>query len=275
MSESKNSINSEEILPQSERLQALSPEEYELLWSQPVFSDSDRDLFFQLNSREQQFLGQLRTPRTKAHFLLQLGYFRARQRFFPLDLALVADDLDHLRDRYLDGAALATLNISKHTRMQQLEWILEHFGFQSMSPIIRSDLEARALRTVRISGRPLYIMRDLVDFLRRERIVLPGYTTLQDIVRGALTIERQRLGDVLERTISTDEEVLLGGLFTTTDGLHAVTALKHDPKDFSYKQLNREVTRGKRLRPLFSLAQRGPYSAQLQQDPNSRHHRTP
>jgi hypothetical protein len=70
MSESKNSINSEEILPQSERLQALSPEEYELLWSQPVFSDSDRDLFFQLNSREQQFLGQLTTPRTKARFLL-------------------------------------------------------------------------------------------------------------------------------------------------------------------------------------------------------------
>jgi hypothetical protein len=256
MSDSKNSINSEEIFPQSERLQALSPEEYELLWGQPGFSDSDRDLFFQLNSREQQFLGQLRTTRTKANFLLQLGYFRARQRFFPLDLALVAGDLDHLRDRYLDGAPLATLNISKHTRMQQLEWILEHFGFQSMSPAIRSDLEARALRTVRISGRPLYIMRDLVDFLRRERIVLPGYTTLQDIVRSALTIERQRLGDVLQRTISTEEEVLLAGLFATTDGLHAVTALKHDPKDFSYKQLNREVARGKRLRPLFALAQR-------------------
>ena len=62
MSDSKSSVNSEEILPQSERLQALSPEEYELLWGQPVFSDSDRDLFFQLNSREQQFLGQLRTP---------------------------------------------------------------------------------------------------------------------------------------------------------------------------------------------------------------------
>ncbi|MBT4520665.1 MAG: Tn3 family transposase [Halieaceae bacterium] len=255
MSES-SSANSEEILPQSERLQALSPEEYELLWGQPVFSDSDRDLFFQLNSHEQQFLGQLRTVRTKAHFLLQLGYFRARQRFFPLDLAPVVDDLDHLSNRYLDGAAISTLNISKHTRQQQLEWILEHFGFQSMSPAIRRDLEARALRTVRISGRPLYIMRDLVDFLRRERVVLPGYTTLQDIVRSALTIERQRLSSVLERTISAEEEALLNGVFASTDGLHAVTALKHDPKDFSHKQLNMEVTRGKRLRPLFSLAQR-------------------
>ena len=255
MSESKKT-NSEELFPQSERLQALSPEEYELLWGQPVFSDSDRDLFFQLNSREQKFLGQLRTPRTKANFLLQLGYFRARQRFFPLDLALVADDLDHLSGRYLDGVAVSTLNISKHTRQQQLEWILEHFGFQSLSLALRGDLEARALRIVRISGRPLYIMRDLIDFLRRERVVLPGYTTLQDIVRVALTTERQRLGDVLERTISSEEEALLNGLFASTDGLHAVTALKHDPKDFSFNQLNREVARGTRLRPLFGLAQR-------------------
>lgn len=62
MSRSKGVIN-DEVLPQSERLQALSPEEYELLWGHPVFTDSDRTLFFQLNSREQQYLRQLRVPR--------------------------------------------------------------------------------------------------------------------------------------------------------------------------------------------------------------------
>jgi hypothetical protein len=55
-------VASDESLPQSERLQALSPEEYELLWGHPAFSDSDRALFFQLNSREQEHLGQLRLP---------------------------------------------------------------------------------------------------------------------------------------------------------------------------------------------------------------------
>jgi hypothetical protein len=33
-------------LPQSDRLQILSPEEYELLWGFPRFTQSDRDLFF-------------------------------------------------------------------------------------------------------------------------------------------------------------------------------------------------------------------------------------
>lgn len=45
----------DDILPQSERFQALFPEEYELLWGHPVFSDSDQALVFQLNAREQEY----------------------------------------------------------------------------------------------------------------------------------------------------------------------------------------------------------------------------
>lgn len=246
----------DDILPQSERLQALSPEEYELLWGHPVFSDSDRALFFQLNAREQAYFDQLRTPRTRANFLLQLGYFRARQRFFVLTPALVADDLVYLREKYLDGKPVPGLKISKVVRQRQLAWILEHFGFESMSPEIRDDLERRALNTARISGRPLYVMRDLIDYLRRERIVLPGYTTLQDIVRSALSAERHRLAVALDGAITAEEEVSLTELFANDAGLHAVTQLKHNPKDFSHKQLVIELSRGKRLRPLFSLAQR-------------------
>jgi hypothetical protein len=123
----------DDILPQSERLQALSPEEYELLWEHPVFSDSDRALFFQLNARELEYFDQLRTPKTRGNFLLQLGYFRARQRFFMLTPALVADDLAYLRERYLDGKPVPGLKISKVVRQRQLAWILEHFGFESMS----------------------------------------------------------------------------------------------------------------------------------------------
>jgi hypothetical protein len=34
-----------DTLPQSNRLQILSPEEYELLWGFPRFTQTDRDLF--------------------------------------------------------------------------------------------------------------------------------------------------------------------------------------------------------------------------------------
>ena len=56
--------NEDIFLPQSERLQILSPEEFELLWGLPRFSRADRDLFFTLNRREEETLARLRTPRT-------------------------------------------------------------------------------------------------------------------------------------------------------------------------------------------------------------------
>lgn len=57
-------------LPQSgDRLQILSPEEYELLWGFPRFTQSDRDLFFTLTAPERDALVQRRSVRTKIHFL--------------------------------------------------------------------------------------------------------------------------------------------------------------------------------------------------------------
>jgi len=53
------------FLPQSDRLQILSREEYELLWGLPRFTQDERDLFFALNPREERVLKGLRTPRTK------------------------------------------------------------------------------------------------------------------------------------------------------------------------------------------------------------------
>ena len=106
--------------PQSgDRLQILSAEEYELLWGFPRFTQSDRDLFFTLAPPERQALEQRRSTRTKLHFLLHLGYFRARQRFFRFELPAVRDDVDYLRRRYFDNKAVADLTVSDHTRRRR------------------------------------------------------------------------------------------------------------------------------------------------------------
>jgi hypothetical protein len=89
-SDCREQVDGYRSYPVTSSMQALSPEEYELLRGHPVFSDWDRALFFQLNAREQQYFNQLQTPGTRPNFLLQLGYFRARQRFFIPTSALVA-----------------------------------------------------------------------------------------------------------------------------------------------------------------------------------------
>jgi hypothetical protein len=187
-----------DAVPQSDRLQILSPEEYELLWGFPRFTQSDRDLFFTLTVPERGAIEQCRSVRTKIHFLPHLGYFRTRQRFFRFELPAVRDDVDYLRRRYFDNVAVVDLAVSLHTRQRHIEVILGLFRYRPCALDERTMLETHARQAARISSRPIYVLRELVDLLRRERVVLPGYTYLQDLVREALAFERKRLGGALE-----------------------------------------------------------------------------
>ena len=151
-----------ESLPRSDRLQILSPEEYELLWGFPRFTPSDRDLFFTLTAPEREALGHRRSVRTKIHFLLHLGYFRARQRFFRFELPAVRDDVDYLRRRYFDNVAVADLAVSLHTRQRHIDTILGLFRYRLCALEERAMLEAHARWAARISSRPVYVLRELV-----------------------------------------------------------------------------------------------------------------
>lgn len=255
MSEFNPDNSTDETLPQSDRLQILSPEEYELLWGFPRFTQSDRDLFFTLTVPERKVVEQRRSVRTKIHLLLHLGYFRARQRFFRFDLSAVRDDVDYLRRRYFDNVTVADLAVSLHTRQRHIELILGLFRYRSCAHNERAMLQSHARHAVRVSSRPVYVLRELVDLLRRERVVLPGYTYLQDLVRDALAFERRRLAGALEGLMSAEQAKSIDRLLADDAGLHQITTIKRQPRDFTYQQLRREIERGQQLQDLFALAE--------------------
>ncbi len=126
------------FLPQSERLQILSPSEFELLWGMPLFSPEDRKLFFTITPREESVLTKLRTAKTKVYFLLCLGYFRARQRFYRFDWEVVADDAQYLLKRYLPHDSVRDLSVSDHIRFQHAKRILKLFGYLHILVIVNT-----------------------------------------------------------------------------------------------------------------------------------------
>lgn len=258
MSDSPFDFADDDGVPQSgDRLQILSPDEYDLLWGFPRFTQSDRDLFFKLTARERKTLERRRSVLTKIHFLLHLGYFRARQRFFRSELAAVRDDADYLSRRYFDNQTVADLAVSDHTRKRHVEAILGLFRYRPCTLDELLLLAVHARQAARISSRPVYVLRELVDLLRRERVVLPGYTILQNIVRAALVFERKRLAEALDGILNAEDIRSLDRFLADKAGLHQLTtAIKRQPRDFSHQQLLAEIERGQQLRALFALSER-------------------
>jgi hypothetical protein len=147
------------------------------------------------------------------------------------------EDVDYLRRRYFDNVAVADLAVSLHTPQRHVDTILGLFRYRLCTLEERTMLEAHALQAARISSRRVSVLRQLVDLLRRERVVLPGYTFLQDLVRGALAFERKRLAGALEGLIDAEDAKSLDRLLADDAGLRQSTTVKRQPRDFRYQQL--------------------------------------
>ena len=79
---------------------------------------------------------------------------------------------------------------------------------------------------------------------------------MQDMVGKALTDEQNRLTALLRRHLGPSETHALKVLLEDAQGLYAITRLKRDPRDFSAREMAREIGRGDQIQDLYELAKK-------------------
>jgi Domain of unknown function (DUF4158) len=82
------------------RLIILNRDEIEALYGRPRFTQEERGEYFSLSPAEQAALEQLRFINAKIYFILQLGYFKARNMFFVFEPQEAGEDIEFIRERY-------------------------------------------------------------------------------------------------------------------------------------------------------------------------------
>ena len=84
----------------NKRIYILSEEEVKQLYDLPQFSCDEREIFFELNVKERRGLKNLEGSAAKIHFILQCGYFKAKQRIFEYSYSAGTVKLMELQVRY-------------------------------------------------------------------------------------------------------------------------------------------------------------------------------
>jgi hypothetical protein len=238
------------------RLSILSAREIDDLYSLPRFTEADRRLYFDLSAAEREAVAAVGTASVAVHLTLQLGYFKAKRQFFVYAQDAVLEDLRHVLDRYFPGRDLASIKTpSRPTRLEQQRIILKLFDCRLCDSEAKVELERKAQRIARLSTQPVYILRETMQNLTHQRIVAPGYRFLQEMVGRVVASERKRITQVLGQALRPTVEKQLDALLTADEGMYRISALKHEPKDFSYKEWRREVERRKFFQPLHKFAQ--------------------
>lgn len=115
----------------TKRLKILEADEIEAVFGLPIFDDDDRAFYFSLLPPEKALLSQLHGHKSYIYYILQLGYFKARQQFFVFDQEQVAADANYVQRIYFPGHTLRDFAISKGTRLKQQRLIMGTAHFRA------------------------------------------------------------------------------------------------------------------------------------------------
>lgn len=240
---------------QQKRISILGEDEYKALFGRPRFTYEDRCYYFSLSQPEKELLQNLHSFKSKVYFVLQLGYFKAKHLFFTFELHEVEEDLQYvLKQHFNDRKMVDWSTIHKLTRFKQQQLILERFDYRSCGSEERKQIERKAYHAVTISGKPIFIFREIMNYLNEQRIVVPGYSFIQETVSQAITFEQNRLTVIMQSHLKQPDIQALKALLEDAQGLYEITLLKREPKDFSLKEIKREIDRGKQIQSLYQLA---------------------
>jgi hypothetical protein len=121
----------------------------------------------------------LRSVKSRAYFVLQLGYFRIKHLFFTFDFHEVEADLQYVLEQHFDNRKIDDLSaIDKSAQLKQQRLILRLFSYRSCDAKARRQLVIKASQAATISGKPIYIFRELMHYLAEQRVVLPDYSRM-------------------------------------------------------------------------------------------------
>ena len=242
--------------PPSSRLAILTADEIDALYARPDFTFEEQLEYFELTPPEQVALSQLSTPGIQMHFILQLGYFKARHRFFRFTLEDVASDLIHIQNRYFSDTVIELAIVSSTTHKRQQEIILDLTDYRRCGEVERDQLREKAEQLARIDSQPIYILRELFAYLAHQRWIAPGYSWFQELIGGVLASEQARLIAVVTQQMTDTERDALKVLLTNPNGLYEITQLKREPRSFTNRELAREIQRGQQMSSLYDMAHR-------------------
>ncbi|WDA67577.1 Tn3 family transposase (plasmid) [Lactococcus lactis] len=243
---------------QSKRLKILRPEEIKNIYGTPIFTPEDRTYFFMLDKPELKLLENFHSIRTKVYFILQLGYFKAKKQFFKLEAQSINDDFQYILKSFFknDKDDIYTIGIiSKRTRIKQQKIILNLFQFKKCRTEEKNSLQEIALTAATFCNKPIFIFKELMNYLAKMKISIPGYSFMQDTVGKAINHEQLRLTGLLKKHLTNRDIVLLQNLIDNSPRLYNITQIKREPKDFSFNEIKQEIVRGEQISELYRLAQ--------------------
>lgn len=222
------------------RLKILNELEQKLYYQCPCFEAEDRNYFFMSNEEELNLL-QNKSPWLFVYSILQMGYFKAKQQFFTANSATIQADWRWISHQYFPSANLNYKLPSRNAQAKIKNKIASFFGYQIDRTIIKKYLEKQAEYLTKQCNDPVILFKELFLHLKEKKMLLLGYTSMQDMISQACKKEETRLINLIKNHLTADIQHQLNILLDNETVLNSIRNLKTDLSGFNYTAMKKEI----------------------------------
>lgn len=199
-------------MPRMNILNALEQEAFE---SPPELNSIERKRAFDFPRGILTIAQHLRMPSNRVCFLVSSGYFKATKRFFSHRLN--RRDVKYVAEKI--GLSISDVDLDaydKQTLLRHQELILDFYGFRAFDQGARTLITEEIQTMVGSQLRPKLILLRAVDILIKEKVEVPTYHALADIILEEINTRKERLTQIIERELSSEARSLLDALLVQT-----------------------------------------------------------
>ncbi len=246
-------------------LYLLSETESEELYGLPKFSEEERINFFTLNPQEELILNELIYSHSKVHFILQLGYFKAKHRLFNFTAIEVIGDAHYVISKYFSKENNEFIIPSRKIQTKNNNRILNLMGYNKTEQQAITMLREKTKILVKSLSNPHIIFREILIYFDLEKVILPGRSVIQNVIGEAIVLEAKRLEALITKIIPKKIIKLLNNLLEKKIISYEITKLKQEPKNFDFNQIQKEIAKhnsyyaiykfSKKLLPTLNISQ--------------------
>ncbi len=236
------------------RIYLLSDAEILDLYARPDFNAGEREIYFSMDSRDLEAMNKYATTKTRAYFILQLGYFKARQQFFNFEFQEVRTDLTYVLSKYFKiSKGRFTGCITRQSISLQKKAILKLFDYQDLPAHQNNSAEEHLAELLRYYPRGHDAFRHLLTYFDHQKIVIPTYRNLQDMFTRAFAKENERLSQLL-LLIPKAQQEKLSELLEREDGISKLNVIRSDQKNFQYTAIKAEADKAITIEGLYKFS---------------------
>ncbi len=193
------------------RLSFLSSAEKRKFDSPPVLTKAQRPAYFVVTDDIRRTLGQLRTATNKVEFLLQLGYFKHSGKFFVPE-TYRRRDINYVKSLLHIKEDIDLKHYPPARTAQHRARILELMNWSPFNQDNSILLAARVQLLTQQQLKPEQVFLAAVDFCWKQRIEIPSYHQLSNVITESFNIVEAELLTSLESLLNPGDRTALDEL---------------------------------------------------------------